>query len=413
MIYVLKVAPIDYNFIDKQAASQWQYVEENGMYRDPHEPMLYDFVTRGLFAMLFHFGYRGKYYERWDNALKRAGLCTLKMLSVTGELPYGGRSNQFMHNEAQCATIAEYEANRYFKLGDIQTASRFKTAVKNALDNIELWLEQKPITHVKNAFPCSSSYGCEEYAYFDKYMITAASGLYVAYLFSDDDIPLDTTDNFTTDSFLTSDYFHKLFLRAGEYFFEYDYRADYNYDASGLGRLHRKGAPSQIAISTPGTNKPTYTINANDATPFAIAPEIMYNGQWLFGSEQDAIHKIEYYKTDNDNASAQISCTWQDKTKVKSNYLLDKNGLQVTVTGNGKTGLMLPAFAFDGKNKTQIENNGIKLNIQYQNWQCTYNLQAGVIRNTGKKGYNRNGYYDLYRAENDKEVSVRISITPR
>ena len=55
MRYVLKVAPIDYNFIDKQAASQWQYVEENGMYRDPHEPMLYDFVTRGLFAMLFHF----------------------------------------------------------------------------------------------------------------------------------------------------------------------------------------------------------------------------------------------------------------------------------------------------------------------------------------------------------------------
>ena len=59
MRYVMKLAEPDYDFIDRQAASQWQFVDENGMYRDPHEPMVYDLVTRGLFALLLHFGYHG------------------------------------------------------------------------------------------------------------------------------------------------------------------------------------------------------------------------------------------------------------------------------------------------------------------------------------------------------------------
>ena len=92
MRYHAGIAPEDLRFIDIQAASQWQWVDENGMYRDPHEPMVYDMVTRGLFALLLHYGYRGEYFERWDNAVKNAGHLTLKMLSVTGEIPYCGRS---------------------------------------------------------------------------------------------------------------------------------------------------------------------------------------------------------------------------------------------------------------------------------------------------------------------------------
>ena len=71
---------------------------------------------------------------RWTDALKRAGLLTLKMLSVNGEIPYGGRSGQFLHNEAHAALIMEYEAVRYAKLGDMKTASRFKSGLMRALD---------------------------------------------------------------------------------------------------------------------------------------------------------------------------------------------------------------------------------------------------------------------------------------
>ena len=410
MRYYIKAASIDYDFIDIQAASQWQCVDINGMYRDPGEPMVYDLVTRGLFAVLFHFGYRGKYFDMWDDALKRAGLHTLKMLSVTGEIPYGGRSSQFLYNEALTAIIAEYEANRYFKLGDVKTASQFKTAVKRNLDSIESWLNHQPINHVKNFFPRTSGYGCEKYAYFDKYMITAASYLFTAYLFSDDNIPVGTADDLSGESFQTSDHFHKLFLRAGEYFVEYDYCADYKYDASGLGRLHRKGAPSAIALSTPGTDTPNYSVNADNTVAFSIAPEIKYEGKWLSGADREAVHKIIQHQADKTSASAVADCIWQDKAQVRSCYVLDKNGLHITVNGNGTVGVMLPAFSFDGREKTQIINNGKKLIVKYKNWQCTYELSNGTITDSGKMGYNRNGYYNLFRAENNGTLSVKISI---
>ena len=159
MRYRIGAAAEDSGFIDNQAASQWQWIEGNGMYRDPHEPMVYDLVTRGLFSLLLFFGYRGKYARRWDLALKKAGLLTLKMFSVCGEIPYGGRSNQFLHNEAHGALILECEALRYARLGDLETASKFKAAANRALDSLERWLAQKPINHVKNSFPRETSYG--------------------------------------------------------------------------------------------------------------------------------------------------------------------------------------------------------------------------------------------------------------
>ena len=410
MRYVMKLAEPDYDFIDRQAASQWQFVDENGMYRDPHEPMVYDLVTRGLFALLLHFGYRGKYYAKWDDALKRAGLHTLKMLSVTGELAYGGRSNQFLHNEAHCALIFEYEAARYAELGDFDTAASFKAAAIRSLDNIDLWLQQQPITHIKNCFDRSTSYGCENYAYFDKYMITAASFLYVAYLFCDDTIPAGKLDDIAGDCWQSSEHFHKLFLRAGEYFAEYDYCADYHYDASGLGRLHRKDAPAALALSTPGSNTPIYTINTDDAAAFAIAPEILCKDQWLSGAEPDVTHRVRSCSARNETASAEVDCIWNDGAAVRCSYLLDKNGLQVTAAGEGMVGLMLPSFEFDGKNHPEISNDGTTLMVKYQNWICAYSVTDAIIRDTGRKGYNRNGHYKLFRAEADKKLLVRINI---
>ena len=67
----------DSEFIDDQMASQLKFFDENGMYRDPHEPMVYDLVTRGLYAAALCFGYNGKYAEKMDSLLRQAGLMTL------------------------------------------------------------------------------------------------------------------------------------------------------------------------------------------------------------------------------------------------------------------------------------------------------------------------------------------------
>ena len=149
------------DFIDLQAYSQLRHLDENKMYRDPHEPMVYDFVTRGLFAVLLHEGYKGKYQKVWQDALDQGAEYTWKMISVTGEMPYGGRSNQFLHNEAHVAIMMEYYANYYAKKGDLKTAGQHRMLAVRALKNIAFWLNKKPISHIKNRFPIDSKYGCE------------------------------------------------------------------------------------------------------------------------------------------------------------------------------------------------------------------------------------------------------------
>ena len=150
-------------WIDTQLASQLQWLDENGMYMDGegkvHHPLTYDLVSRALLAMLLHGGYIGVHYSAINSALRRAGLATLMMQSPNGETPFGGRSNQFVHNEAWLAVVLEYEANRYWKGGDRALAIRFKSAAYRAIGSCERWLESDPIYHVKNRFSTESRYG--------------------------------------------------------------------------------------------------------------------------------------------------------------------------------------------------------------------------------------------------------------
>lgn len=62
-------------FVDIQIPTQLRWMDENGMYRDAeiHPPMVYDLVTRGLFSLLLHFGYRGKYCGRSTTVSEKRG----------------------------------------------------------------------------------------------------------------------------------------------------------------------------------------------------------------------------------------------------------------------------------------------------------------------------------------------------
>ena len=95
------------DYMDLQIATQIIRFDECGMYMDaavhPYSeyvyPILYDYVPRVLFSFLINFGYEGEHREAIISALEKSADLTLKMQSVTGEIPFGGRSAQFMHNE--------------------------------------------------------------------------------------------------------------------------------------------------------------------------------------------------------------------------------------------------------------------------------------------------------------------------
>ncbi len=210
----------DMDYIDMQLATQVRHLNADGMYMDPGCPMVYDLVPRMLFSLLLFYGYDGKYKEQIDTALQKAGLLSLRMQSVSGEIPYGGRSNQFYHNESCQCVIFEYEAARYKKAGDLSLASRFKKAAEISISSVVEGLRKKPIHHIKNRFPTETKFGCEDYAYFNKYMITCASFASFAMELCDESIQASSEPLTDADVLILQDEFHKVFLRFGDYFAE-------------------------------------------------------------------------------------------------------------------------------------------------------------------------------------------------
>lgn len=398
-------------FVEFQLISQMRRFDENGQYHDhetnrtPHQPMIYDLVPRTLTAMLLHFGYRGKYYEELRSLMKKVTPLTLASQSVNGEFAYGGRSNQFIHNEAMLVTFLEFAAKIFYEDGDKETAKKCKAAINIAVANMEYWFSKKPIRHIKNHFPSETKFGCEDYAYFDKYMITAASNLYPAYLICDESIPTGEPDA-SPMTMATSEYFHKLFMRAGGYYAEFDLNADPHYDCSGLGRVHKIGAPSTICLSVPCPKHPNYVIDVENAEDISICPGIKIENQWFFAT--GGKYEIKEHKTIAETAVARVDANCGSHT-LTSESILSEKGVDIKVTGEGSVALMLPVFTFDGEKETiaTVKNNSIE--VKYEGWVCRYTTD-GIIEDIGQKGGNRNGIYKAYAAVGSNSLNVNIEI---
>ena len=405
-------------FIDVQIASQLQWLDENGMYMDNdgeiHQPMVYDIVPRGLFAILLKRGYRGVYYNAIDEALRKSALCTLYTQSTTGEVPFGGRSNQFLHNEPWLAILFEYEAARYKREGNMALAGKFKAAACKAIDVLIKWFSKEPIYHVKNRFPTDTKFGCEHYAYFDKYMITTASFLYAADTMCDDSIiPAEADESPAVWS--TSKHFHKTFARADGYFLEVDTDADPHYDASGLGRIQKAGAPSAICLSMPFAEHPSYSIAPyENKTLFSICPAVTDGlGAWRFGADTETRYTLTRSECGEDNAVISFDCLLDGGDRVEFSCFADENGVLISAIADGaqRVGITLPVFHFDGESYTRITDGDGRILVEYDGWICEY--EADNITSLDTEYANRNGVYKGYIACGAGKASVKVKIYPK
>ncbi len=403
-------------FIEMQLLQQMQWLDENGMYRDNehceiHNPMMYDLVPRGLYSLLLNEGYRGRSYEVIDDVLRRAALLTLKMQSPSGEIPFGGRSNQFLHNEPWLTIIYEFEAKRYAREGNRDMAVRFKTAAKRALEQTERWLSLSPIRHIKNRFPTETKYGCEKYAYFDKYMITAASFLYGAYLVCDDTIPSDGAPDEAPTVAITSEYFHKLFLKCGGYGLEFDLNADPIYDANGLGRVHRVGAPSAVCLSCPCPTRANYALDIDDPSPLSLCSAVRTEDGMLLGADESSRYELTDARELEDSAEATLLCHFSTGTVIKEHYTVNESGVSITVSGEGEIGYALPALSYDGEGYAEVACTEDTLSVTYGGWVCRYTVD-GKIEELPITAANRNGHYRAFAAIGKDALNIRIEILP-
>ena len=380
-------------FIENQIASQFYAFDENGMYRDPGEPIVYDFVTRLQLATALYYGFDGEGSNRLTEELLKSADKTLYMQSVTGEIPFGGRSNQFLHNETFYAALCEFYADFFKKRGNMKKAGQFKRAARIALESILPWLQAEPIRHIKNFYPTDSMYGCEGYAYYDKYMVTAGSWLYLAYALADDTIP-EVAAPVESENYIceTAPHFHLTMLKYGDYFVQMDTDANPKYDASGIGRVQKKGAPPAICLSMPFSAHPKYEIDIENPTSLSIcAPQDAVSYEITSKEVTDNFVKVEY--------SGGI---------VKQTCIVSEKGVEFKAEADGMVELQFPLFAFDGENEVKRTVSGNRAEVEYKGWKCIYTADGEIEE--GDVYANRNGHYIKMTVKGQDLVTLKIEI---
>lgn len=380
----------DMSFVEHEISSQLLSLDENGMYKDPGCPMVYDIVPRFLMSALLCYGYEGCHKARIEDALDKSIELTLKMQSVTGEIPYGGRSNQFIHNECLLISLLETEATRLYKKGNYELAEKCRAAAIKAAKIASSYLDNPDFCHMKNAYPKDSFIGSEPYGYFDKYMITAASNLSFALFFANDSIKVGkavSDEGFYSVS--TSEDFHKTFLNAHGYFLELDTKADFHYEARGLGRIHKKGCESTVCLSLPFPPKTEcIKLEEDNPHPMSLCPFVDADGERLLGSEKYA----NYTLTKSGCDFLEFDLEMKGKT-VHEVYRITESGVDITF--ENADGFMLPVFLFDGKRESEVDANENEISVCYKNSRCVYTCDTKGMSDEGVY-YNRNGRYRFY-----------------
>jgi len=354
------------DFLERYLPDQVRRFDANGMYVESHGPVCYDLTVRqGLSWMLFH-GYDGPWREVLAELLRRGGLMTLFFQSPTGQMPFGGRSNQYQHNEAMAAFILEYEARRYAAGGDPARAGIFKRAARRAALAVAPWIiESDPPRSLKNRFPLDKPYGHNMANLYTVYSLLAANLFGLAWHISDDSIEERPTPPELGGYVLaTGAAFHRVFATAGGYGIEVDLAAEPTQDATGLGRVHRVGVPSWAGVSSPMAKSPKYVVPAGlERTVAAIGPAWLgQDGCWRSlaeNEEADVGYEVTILQEKADRAEFRVVYpVCGGGGRVAETYSLSSGGVevksQVFVPGASRFRFIVPLPETDGQEMFRI-----------------------------------------------------------
>ena len=399
-----KILGLDANgFLDRQLPKLLETFDENDMYMDPGCPMVYDAATRLNLQQMLFAGYRGKYRNSIFEILKNTDPLMLKWISTTGEFPYGGRSQGFLHNEGLLCALLEGAAVRSKAKGDESQAMQYRAGAKLALESLLRWISLKPTSHIKNRFPVEERFGCEKYGYFNKYMITVNTWLINPVLYADFSIPVGTLSE-KPSAYATSPHFHRYFLKAGDYFLQGDLAGQEKQDATGIGRIHKKGCPSPLLLSFSFAKKPKYLIRGEENPGNAsIGVWKNCNGKILSECDPETEAALTKCEATEKEALAEFRIKLADESLVRENVTVTPNG--VTLSQEGADGFLLPAIVTDGEEEGSVfwEKDGFS--VLFREHHARYRFlgkaeEAGIYQN-------RSGIYRIFRVQCD-EVTITM-----
>jgi len=389
------------DFIEDHLETQRPRFTAAGMYRDPNCPTTYDLTVRQNLGMLLRYGYDGRHCEFVDEMLRRGGLAQLFFQSTTGEMPFGGRSNQFHHVEAMAVCTAEHEASRYAALGDAALAGAFKRSARRAAAATLRWqLEAEPFRHIKNMFDPAELHGCDSYGHLSVYSLLAADLFAYAGLIADESIeegaaPCDA-GGFVLP---VLDDFHRVFASCGPLHLQIDTCGQAGFDATGLGRLHHRDRPSETALSVGIVPKPHYrTSEKAHAEAVAIGPCWRGpGGEWRsLAGEQPRAADVEILEESPSRAAFRVR--YDADRQVVEEYVLTPEGLEVSASvGAGPVRLTVPLIVTDGEATSSVREEAHAFVMEYRGITLRVEVldEDATCGRLGVQAPNRNGIYDV------------------
>lgn len=405
----------DANFFDAWVPVLFDgFNQRLGMYTDPGSPMAYDMITKQQILYAIMKGADGEHKEKALDLCESGAISSLLMQSVTGQMPFGGRTNQFLCVETILSCFFEMMSRMCLKDSRKEEAGVYKRAAHNAVKSIEPWLNMMPFRHIRQGFSPELGHGIDSGGVYTVYGLLASSMLGSAYFES---IENEKTKCFETPAekggyvFVTDDDFHKVFASCGSYHIEIDTCADPEKDATGLGRFHKAGVFPETALSGSCAPEPTYSYALNEIEPVACAIGPAWENDdneiaSLAGLCRD-IEKCEVNIMNEEYDKVAFSIIYKtENLKIEETYQLSADGLLYNVKGNLQNlHITIPLIKTDGMKNGKIAGDSDGLNLEYRG--NHYKVFCEHPEITGEFCANRNAIYTIARL---KDCTVKLQL---
>ncbi len=324
-----------------------------------------------------------------EEGLRRGGVWSLMAQSATGRLPYEG-SKKTLHQQALLVSVLEYEAGKQAEEGNFVLAGRMRRGARLAAESFREEIRGIPV-------------GCEEKE--NQAVLISAAAMCGAALFAHEDLPEHPAPCETGGYVLfTSPKFHQIFANGCGYSIQIDANGESDRDATGLGRIHKKGIPESLGLSVP------FSEHSQDTLPEGCEPISASIGiGW-----DDGEGGVQYL-SDLTGIKYALSIEEEKKDKLKftitytgnclkncggimETYSLDEGGLRYNAklleSECKAVYARVPLFVTDGERESKIKQKAGQANVYLDKfrWRITTNASLSPDEGMAK---NRNGVYKI------------------
>ncbi|MDO7906856.1 glycosyl hydrolase [Paenibacillus sp. JX-17] len=420
-----------------------------GFYQDgplhlPNSPFAYDIVTRYHLGVMCAAGYGGAAAQELRRSLRQGALSSLLTLSPLGELPPRGRSSQHQWNEGAAAFVFTDQAQQAQAAGETVLAGAFRRAANLCWAAVDRWRDADGSLHiVRNYYRPADRHGYEVYTNHTCYNLWTAAALAYALLHEErlalpPEMPVPAEAG--SRVLVTDGWFQTVVAQVPGQQVVVQTSLNDPYNIPGIVRIQRAGLPALIGPSAGGHLDRGFTGFAEGETfPLSYSPAWMtLDGTWHSLSEgirgsQPFDRDIGIDPADGGGTaevrllSAAAGCaewevSWSGSfagvSQVSARFCQRPGHIQVTYRLKGdveKTGALLPLFAYDGREHSEIAVGEDRASVRYGGAALVITAAAGT-RLTEPPLLNqvasRNGWLKGIRLEapDHREISFVITL---